>query len=976
MAKQDPPKKKKFADLDNYLQDFSATASTTSTKQLPIDAKKLIEQDKVAKLREENNRKAAELAKQGYGYKGNVPQQGTVDYPATDRRSANYMGNPNMQFAAPNMKGQMRADVEGYHNDIIGGELAGLGIGAGISKGVNVAKNLPQNVKNYATRNYQLSDDVIQKNTNWINKETDFPTVDEDLVTLYRAQAKNFDNLSPSEAMLVKHNNRRNLLFEHQKNKLLSKIGLKDQMNYDYLIDDSKKRLNNPDFSFEKYYGNWWSDDLDYVKRYSDEGYGHLRRDTPSEILSIQVPRSEADLRKVKNLIPHDNNLKFISESHNNEFILPPNWKEQSKPLMADGGQLNNNNGMINEYKGDSHFDPSGGIELNNAIVEDGELEYKGYVFSKDSEENRQLRKEMRLRKLRTDDDDYVTDAISRRSLNRAAIPLVESHEKKRIDRLMADLEKAEKQMDEAGIPPQGDMPLDPSMMGDPSMGLPMMAEGGFVPKITTNQQYDQTFIDPSNMNDASTASFSPAGTKSRGSDAAKAANYIGAAANTASSFLPENPYPDKGKEVGAMNAAGDAIAGAVVPFYNETNQIAELGTGLRNQGIQDNNEALEITGSTIEGLDQFGSRMKSIDMADKGIITEEENAAIQVLDFFVPILGNNILNDKEKQYYEELAARNELQEKLDNRDYGGTEMEAQGERNRYLKYGGKRIMSKGGDKDEMRPNQEDFLYGESMRLFDPSATVTGTDIFAMGEPLDYEGQDDEFSQRHRQSIMNNRLSDGLTTIPQGSANPTYSVSGKAQGPNTPMSMIDSSKKEDKVDWANIGESVGMGLLGNIGNLAYLFDEGKDYDKVSYGRYNPETVNASSSRRAIRDAMATSKEALKESGRLDRNSLALLGTQSAQQLADAEERVRLANTGMLNDAQLKNLEVGMREQDDTARNKGAALTNYYNALGALGQNAQAAYRGHNLRMSDAEKQRLVAENNLRLQELLKEFKTV
>ena len=103
---------------------------------------------------------------------------------------------------------------------------------------------------------------------------------------------------------------------------------------------------------------------------------------------------------------------------------------------------------------------------------------------------------------------------------------------------------------------------------------------------------------------------------------------------------------------------------------------------------------------------------------------------------------------------------------------------------------------------------------------------------------------------------------------------------------------------------------------------------------------------------------------------MDRNSLALLGTQSSQQLADAEERVRLANTGMLNDAQLKNLEVGMREQDDTARNKGAALTNYYNALGALGQNTQAAYRGHNLRMSDAEKQRLVAENNLRLQELI------
>ena len=49
-------------------------------------------------------------------------------------------------------------------------------------------------------------------------------------------------------------------------------------------------------------------------------------------------------------------------------------------------------------------------------------------------------------------------------------------------------------------------------------------------------------------------------------------------------------------------------------------------------------------------------------------------------------------------------------------------------------------------------------------------------------------------------------------------------------------------------------------------------------------------------------------------------------------------------------------------------NKGQALTNYYNALNALGQNTQAAGRGYNLRTSDAEKQRLVNENNARLKE--------
>jgi hypothetical protein len=180
--------------------------------------------------------------------------------------------------------------------------------------------------------------------------------------------------------------------------------------------------------------------------------------------------------------------------------------------------------------------------------------------------------------------------------------------------------------------------------------------------------------------------------------------------------------------------------------------------------------------------------------------------------------------------------------------------------------------------------------------------------------------------------------------------------------------VIGSSGRKNKVDWGNIAETAGMGLLGNVGNLAYLMDEGKDYDKVNYGNFTPEMVNTSSSRRAIRDSIATAREGLKESGRLDRASMALLGTQGAKQLADAEERIRLANTGMFNDGQLKNRETDILASQNEEANKGRALTNYYNALNALGQNTQAAGRGYNLRTSDAEKQRLVNENNTRLKE--------
>jgi len=635
---------------------------------------------------------------------------------------------------------------------------------------------------------------------------------------------------------------------------------------------------------------------------------------------------------------------------------------------------------MINEYKGDSHFDPSGGIGLANAIVEDGELEFKGYIFSKDSEENKKLKREQKIRAIRTNkDDDYVWDKISRDSLNRAAIPLVESHEANRMNKLMADLELAEQGLDEAGIPSQGDMSLDSSQMGE----LPIMAAGGFTPTVTTNQQYDDSFIDPSLGNpNASTGNMSGVGSKSRAATGAKTAgmvaNYAGVAANAASQFLPENPYPDKGKEVGVMQSTGDSIAGSVVPFYNETKSVAALGTGLRNQGIKDDNSALEVTGSTIEGIDQFGSRMKSIDMADKGIITEEENAGIQVLDFFVPFLGNNLLNDREKTYYENKAKQDKIKGVLDNRDFGGTEMTAVTPRNRntmgyggfkenkqIMACGGKKKMGDGGDKPKLSSLDLNFLTGQPRQE-------------NAKPPYIYNSYDNTFDMNQNLPTMmqplsqNNNTSSTPNNVPQITANvadvkPTYSVSGNATGPNTPMSMIGDDGKK-KIDWGNIAETTAMGLLGNVGNLAFLANEGKDYDKVDYGSFTPEMVNTSSSRRAIRDSIATSKEALKETGKLDRASMALLGTQGAKQYADAEERIRLANTGMFNDAQLKNIDINMASMRDEAANKGQALTNYYNALNALGQNTQAAGRGYNLRTSDAEKQRLVNENNARLKE--------
>jgi hypothetical protein len=69
-------------------------------------------------------------------YKGPVPAQGKIDYPSTDRRSGNFSGTPNMQFVAPNMKGQMRADAEEFYAGLFDPGIPGMGMGNRIASSV------------------------------------------------------------------------------------------------------------------------------------------------------------------------------------------------------------------------------------------------------------------------------------------------------------------------------------------------------------------------------------------------------------------------------------------------------------------------------------------------------------------------------------------------------------------------------------------------------------------------------------------------------------------------------------------------------------------------------------------------------------------------------------------------------------------------------------------------------------------------
>ena len=132
--------------LPKYQTAGSAPASTTAVNIPPINVEDIIAQDAAIKQIAENNRLASNYAKAN---PNSVVQQpinnSKIDYPSTDRRSANYVGNPNWAFAAPNMTGKQRADAEAYHGDIIGGELLGLGVERLANKAYNAGNQIIRN---------------------------------------------------------------------------------------------------------------------------------------------------------------------------------------------------------------------------------------------------------------------------------------------------------------------------------------------------------------------------------------------------------------------------------------------------------------------------------------------------------------------------------------------------------------------------------------------------------------------------------------------------------------------------------------------------------------------------------------------------------------------------------------------------------------------------------------------------------------
>lgn len=137
-------------------------------------------------------------------------------------------------------------------------------------------------------------------------------------------------------------------------------------------------------------------------------------------------------------------------------------------------------------------------------------------------------------------------------------------------------------------------------------------------------------------------------------------------------------------------------------------------------------------------------------------------------------------------------------------------------------------------------------------------------------------------------------------------------------------------------------------LMQNMGNLMYLKDQGKKYDKQEFYKYSPELYNPADALRQADIEARVNRGRLKDA--TGGNAGALMSNLTQAQAVNTLLKSKIRNDAFnqnantLNDAQTRNIQGKYMVDDINARNKGQALTNYYNAISGVGHNTSAAYR--------------------------------
>lgn len=147
----------------------------------------------------------------------------------------------------------------------------------------------------------------------------------------------------------------------------------------------------------------------------------------------------------------------------------------------------------------------------------------------------------------------------------------------------------------------------------------------------------------------------------------AKIGSYLNMAAGAASGITPmlDNNRLDKyalkkAPELQATQGVADTV-GSVIPYYAASKSLADLSRAGSESAMDSGDQAGTRAGAFFQGtFDGFGTRMNLINAADKGVISESDNAGAQVLSTFLgPGFSQMWLSDQEAAYKKEKAAAN-----------------------------------------------------------------------------------------------------------------------------------------------------------------------------------------------------------------------------------------------------------------------------------------------------------------------------
>ena len=155
------------------------------------------------------------------------------------------------------------------------------------------------------------------------------------------------------------------------------------------------------------------------------------------------------------------------------------------------------------------------------------------------------------------------------------------------------------------------------------------------------------------------------------------------------------------------------------------------------------------------------------------------------------------------------------------------------------------------------------------------------------------------------------------------------------------------------------GTEIGLGLLNNAGNLAYLAQNGRDYDKVDYGSITPELPTDRESQNAIREAYSTAAYNLRNSGQQTQAGQVALGNVNMKESANSRERIGNMIADIRNRTNMFNKQTQIRGMENEAGNKGVAESNYYAALNSIGQNVASQRKDYLSGQMDQKKLNLI-----------------